>query len=271
MEVWRGAAVREAVGRSLGPEAIVVGRPGRPSPSWLAGLPFGPDQFFLGGTFGPWAGRDLPQLLEAMLGALPPGVKRVYHYDSTWLDAAKEAFEGAGFLEFVHRYTMVRALPAPGLLDAPRLHFEALRPGNEADFARAYASCLDGCLSPMSLEDAADPEAALRFQMGQHHGPGGRQWLIARSLSGAVVGIALLDRYGPQPSDWVVTFVGTTADHRGQGYSRELLSTAAARATRSGARTLHLAVCQPNLPAVALYRRLGFRTLESYRVFRRLL
>ena len=268
MHVWRGAAVRDAIGRSLGPDAVVVGRPGRPSPSWLAGLPFGPDQFFLGGPSGPLGGADLTELLAGMLRAIPCDVRRVYHYDPTWDDGVAQAFTGAGFHEFVHRYTMSRSLPAPLCADGARLRFEPLDDGNEDAFVAAYASCLEGCLSPMSREDADDPAAALRFQMRQDHGPQGRRWLLGRTAQGDAAGIALLDRYGPQPSDWVVTFVGTTAPFRGQGYGKELLSTAAARATRAGARTLYLAVCQPNLPAVGLYTRLGFRTRESYRVFR---
>ena len=270
MQVWRGAGVREAIGRSLGPEGIVVGRPGRPSPSWIAGLPFGPDQFFLGGPTGPLGTEDLPELLDALLEAIPDSVRRIYHYDATWAQEVERAFTRAGFEDFVHRYTMVRSLPAPRLPEPARLGLEALSEENEGDFVAAYASCLEGCLSPMSLEDRADPAAALRFQMRQEHGPGGRQWLLARTASGDVAGIALLDRYGPEDSDWVVTFVGTTRAHRGQGYAKELLSSAAARATRAGARTLYLAVCQPNLPAVGLYRRLGFRTRETYRVFRKL-
>ncbi len=269
MQIWRGAAVRDAIGRSLGPDAVVVGRPGRPSPSWLAGLPFGPDQFFLGGASGPLGGDDLPQLLQAILAELPASVRRIYHYDPTWSDDVDRAFQQAGFHDFVHRYTMSRALPAPLHPEPARLTLEALESANEALFVSAYASCLVDCLSPMSLEDLVDPGAALRFQMGQEHGPGGRQWLLGRTEAGEVAGLALLDRYGPLESDWVVTFVGTTAPFRGKGYSRELLSAAAHRATRAGARTLYLAVCQQNLPAVALYRKLGFRTRESYRVYRK--
>ncbi|MDA8344391.1 MAG: GNAT family N-acetyltransferase [Thermaerobacter sp.] len=269
MQIWRGAGVRDAIGRSLGPDAIVVGRPGRPSPSWLAALPFGPDQFFLGGPSGPRGGEDLTELLALLLSALPQTAHRIYHYDPTWSAEVEQAFMGAGFQDFVHRYTMWRPLPAPSSPDPARLTFEALRQDNESAFIAAYTSCLVGCLSPMSREDADDPSAALRFQMQQDHGPGGRQWLLARTASGDAAGIALLDRYGPQLSDWVVTFVGTTETYRGRGYGRELLSSAAARATRAGARTLYLAVCQTNTPAVSLYRRLGFRTRETYRVFRK--
>lgn len=268
MEIWRGAAIRAAIGRSLGPDAIVVGRKGRPSPSWLAALPFGPDQVFIGSPSGPLGAQDLPELLSTLLGALPAEAGRLYHYDGTWSADVEKAFAGEGFTDYVHRFTMSRNLPAPASPDTPRLTLEMLCRDNADAFIDAYRSCLIGCLSPMSLEDARDPEKALRFQMAQDHGPDGRMWLLGRTATGAVAGIALLDRYGPKPSDWVVTFVGTTRLYRGKGYGKELLGGGAARATRVGARTLFLAVCQTNVPAVALYRRMGFRTRETYRVFR---
>lgn len=268
MEIWRGAAIREVIGRGLGPDAIVVGRPGRPSPSWMAGLPFGPDQFFLGGAAGMLGASDLPRLLEAMLAALPLGVRRVYHYDPTWATEVEQVYSGAGFCDFVHRFSMVRALPTPPA-SQNRLRLEALGADNQDEFFAAYRECLVDCLSPMSLEDARDPQAALRFQMAQQHGPGGRRWILGRTERQEIAGIALLDRYGPARSDWVVTFLGTTAAVRGQGYGKEMLLAGAQQALQAGARTLHLAVCQTNTPAVSLYRRAGFRTRETYRVFRR--
>lgn len=270
IEVWRGESVREAIGRNLGPAALVVGRPGRPSPSCLAGLPFGPDQFFLGSPFGPLGLADLPLLLGAMLDALPSHVHRVYHYDGSWLPGVADAYTAHGFRDFVHRFSMVRSLPAP---PPPReeLSLIALDDATRELFCQAYAQCLWDCRSPMSLEDAADPAAALRFQMAQDHGAGGRRWLLGLLADGRAAGLALLDRYGPAPSDWVVSFLGTTAAARGQGYGRELLLRGAAQALAAGARRLHLAVCQTNEPALGLYRSAGFRTEETYRVFRAVL
>jgi ribosomal protein S18 acetylase RimI-like enzyme len=268
IEVWRGDMVRQAIGRSLGPGAIVAGRPGNPSPSWLAGLPFGPDQFFLGSASGALGLDDLPLLLDALLVELPPHVRRIYHYDASWLGGVGRAYIAHGFVDFVHRYSMQRRLPAPA---APqeRLALLPLAPEAEPLFARTYAACLIDCQSPMSLEDTADPAAALRFQIGQDHGPDGRRWYLGLLPDGTPAGMALLDRYGPAASDWVVSFLGTTKSARSQGYGRELLLRAAHQATRAGARKLHLAVCQTNEPALGLYRSTGFRTEETYRVFRR--
>jgi len=266
--VWRGDAVREAIGRYLGPGAVVVGRPGRLSPSWLAGLPFGPDQFFLGSASGALGVEDLPLLLATMLRELPPTVRRLYHYDATWLGPVARAYQNEGFEDFVHRYSMQRRLPAP-LAPEQRLRLLPFTPEAQELFAETYARCLVACQSPMSLEDVADPAAALAFQVAQDHGPDGRRWYLGLLDDGRPVGMALLDRYGPAPSDWVVSFLGTASDHRGLGYGRELLLRAAAGAARAGARKLHLAVCQTNEPALGLYRSAGFRTEETYRVFRR--
>lgn len=260
--------MRQAIGRNLGPGAIVVGRPGLPSSSWLAGLPFGPDQFFIGSASGALGIEDLPLLLEALLSELPSYVRRIYHYDASWLGPVGRAYLGQGFVDFVHRYSMQRRLPAPG---PPQQRLELLPLAQELEglFAETYARCLVDCLSPMSLEDRADPAAALAFQIAQDHGPDGRRWYLGLLPGGDAAGIALLDRYGPAPSDWVVSFLGTTPEVRGQGYGRELLLRATGQAARAGARKLHLAVCQPNQPALGLYRSAGFRTEETYRVFRR--
>ncbi len=268
IEIWRADAVREAIGRSLGPGAIVVGRPGMPSPSWLAGLPFGPDQFFIGSASGALGVDDLPVLLETLLPELPLHIRRIYHYDASWLGPVARAYLAQGFVDFVHRYSMQRRLPAP-VAPQERLTLLPLDRETEALFAETYARCLVDCQSPMSLEDTADPAAALAFQIAQDHGPDGRRWYLGLLPDGRPAGMALFDRYGPAPSDWVVSFLGTAPEVRGQGYGRELLLRAAAQATRAGARKLHLAVCQPNEPALGLYRSAGFRTEETYRVFRR--
>lgn len=268
MEVWRGAELLPNVGREFGDGAIAVGRAGRPSESWMLALPFGPDQYFLSGAGGVQGFHDLNILLPALLEALPPGRHRIYHYDQTWLGAVASAFGREGFVEFVHRYSMHRRLPAP-LPDQARVTLEPLGPQNQAEFLDAYASCLKECLSPMSLEDTMDPRAALRFHMLQGRSEDTRRWWLGRTEDGEVLGMVLLDRYGPTDQDWVVTFVGTTEVGRGKGYARELLLRGADSACLAGARVLHLAVCQPNLPALRLYERTGFKVSETYRVFRR--
>lgn len=270
MEVWRGAELLPNIGRQFGDAAIAVGRPGRPSQSYMIALPFGPDQYFLSGAGGRRGSMDLHILLPTLLGTLPSRRVRLYHYDSTWDEDVKAVFLRAGFRDFVHRYSMSRRLPA-SLAESELLRLERLSPENERDFLRAYGSCLDGCLSPMSLEDSRDPERALRFHMDKEHMPEARRWLLARDEAGAVLGMVLLDRYGPTDQDWVVTFIGTTARGRGRGLSRELLLRGADEACRAGARVLHLAVCQPNVPALRLYARTGFQVRETYRVFRRVL
>lgn len=49
--------------------------------------------------------------------------------------------------------------------------------------------------------------------------------------------------------------------HRGQGLGRKLMEAAAATALASGATSLFLEVADDNMPAIALYERLGFVTL----------
>lgn len=268
MEVWRGADLLPNIGRQFGEGTVAVGRPGRPSPSWMLALPFGPDQYFLSAAGGVEGPLDLDLLLPALLEALPERRLRLYHYDQSWRREVEEAFTRTGFTDFVHRYSMSRRLPAP-LAETEFLRMEELRKENEEEFLLAYRSCLIGCLSPMSCEDSTDPEAALRFHIHHNPPPETRRWWIGHGGTGEVLGMVLLDRYGPTDQDWVVSFIGTTAAGRGRGYARELLLRGADSACRAGARVLHLAVCQPNLPALRLYSRTGFQVRDTYRVFRR--
>lgn len=52
--------------------------------------------------------------------------------------------------------------------------------------------------------------------------------------------------------------VAVDISHRGQGLGRKLMEAAAAAALASGATSLFLEVAEDNLPALALYGRLGF-------------
>jgi len=52
--------------------------------------------------------------------------------------------------------------------------------------------------------------------------------------------------------------------HRGRGWGRRLCCSMLAEAIESGARTAYLQVIQNNLPAVNLYKSLGYEKMYSY-------
>lgn len=71
--------------------------------------------------------------------------------------------------------------------------------------------------------------------------------------------MAVIDR------GWVGFFkVAGRPDRRGRGYGRRLMSDMMARAAAAGAKGAYLQVGTGNVPALALYRRLGFQGLYDY-------
>ena len=86
-------------------------------------------------------------------------------------------------------------------------------------------------------------------------------WLLRRQDDGAVLACAQTAREG----DFVGLYdVFVARDQRGQGVSRWLCAALLARARAEGARLGYLQVQADNLPAIGVYRRLGFTDGYSY-------
>ena len=67
----------------------------------------------------------------------------------------------------------------------------------------------------------------------------------------------MLVRSGPGQGSVVI--VAISPPHQGRGLGRALLASTLASAWEVGIRTVDLTVTEQNRPAVALYRRLGFK------------
>lgn len=88
----------------------------------------------------------------------------------------------------------------------------------------------------------------------------GRAWILERD--GALAGYAVLTfgysmQFGGR--DAFVDDLFVREQHRGQGLGRAALETMTAECRTRGVRALHLEVDAENVPALALYRKLGFR------------
>lgn len=89
-------------------------------------------------------------------------------------------------------------------------------------------------------------------------------WLVEYSgvshkpeVCGSIQGVRATPRFG------AIQNVGVTAEHRGRGLGRVLVTTALQGFLQCGLRRAYLEVTADNFPAVQLYQRLGFRQVKT--------
>ena len=140
-----------------------------------------------------------------------------------------------------------------------------VRPANLADAADICRIYNEG------IEDRiATLETRLRTPAEQREWLAGRgprhPVLVAEGESG-IVGWASLNAFNPRAAyDHVCDFsIYVARDHRGRGVGRKLLEHLTLSARDIGYHKLVLAMFPWNAPGVALYRRMGFRDVGTYR------
>jgi ribosomal-protein-alanine acetyltransferase len=127
-----------------------------------------------------------------------------------------------------------------------------VRPGSETDIAAIYA------LECESFQaDRLSRRALRRFLKASH-----RPVLVARSF-GRVIGFVIVSLTPHAHSARIYSFAVEPA-HRRRGVGRELLRAAERFARARGRTAMRLETRYDNAPAIALYRRLGFRDFGRY-------
>jgi ribosomal protein S18 acetylase RimI-like enzyme len=144
----------------------------------------------------------------------------------------------------------------------------AFRSVTDADLpflARVYASTRAEELAvvPWSVEEKQvflDMQFRAQHQFYQRHFAGAAWFIILRS--GEAIGRLYLDR---QPSQHGIIDIALLAPHRRQGLGAALMRDLLDEAADAGkAVTIHV---EKNNPAMRLYRRLGFETVEDQGVY----
>lgn len=109
-----------------------------------------------------------------------------------------------------------------------------------------------GCqqlMEEISLKPGFSPEATWLVEYsGVSHKP---------EVCGAIQGVRATPRYG------AIQNVGVTAQHRGRGLGRVLVTAALQGFLQCGLRRAYLEVTAENVPAVELYKRMGFRRVKT--------
>ena len=89
-------------------------------------------------------------------------------------------------------------------------------------------------------------------------------WRIFRSGADEV-GILLLAEH-PDRDTWEVAYLGVVPEARGRGLGRAILRSGLVQAQCSGRPTIEVAVDATNLPALRVYRDLGFCEVRRFAV-----
>ena len=175
------------------------------------------------------------------------------------------AFERGGLRRIAMLRSMERPRPRRGEVEAPPLPtglaLETFHEGLAADtieaLERSYVDTLD-CPGLTGLRRGEDILAG-------HRGSGRFDpslWTLVRardgSRAGRVVATCLMNPH-PASASVELVYLGIDPELRGKGLGGALLARGLAAVSRRAERRITLAVDDANLPALALYRRFGFR------------
>lgn len=181
-------------------------------------------------------------------------------------DAAyRDALDRNGFVHQADLLFLKRSLDDP-LPEQAELPWEAIpyHERHHARFARLIERTYIGTRDCPGLHDVRSGDEAL----AAHQAAGAfdpSRWTLyhARGDQGAVseepaeVGVLLLADW-PESSTWEVTYMGVAPEARGRGYGRAILLDGLHRARSAGRQAMVLTVDGGNLPALGIYRELGF-------------
>lgn len=179
-----------------------------------------------------------------------------------------EAVAAAGLTDLLERLRY-EWTPADGLnLDAGRLTFRA-EPDDEV-FVSLFSRVLAGSLDTTSTTEAAvvGAEAQAREDVASYQTSllGDRSWWrVALDAAGTVVGFGIPSRNTAFP---VVGYLGVLPEHRGHGYSDDiLLAITRILAQELDAQTIRADTDLVNRPMAATFERVGYRNFARRLVY----
>jgi ribosomal protein S18 acetylase RimI-like enzyme len=216
-------------------------------------------------------------LLDALLGALPPGTSKVRAQAANtgrWLHLsparARGLLEARGF-STLSRALMLRDLrkPLPPVPPVPPGYHPVMPdPGRYEEWAQfaveAYRDTTDYAVITLEESEGAYRRLYGRF-LGGEFGAYARGMSFAAAPAGSAVPVAVLHTVfvGPDP---YVGDLSVLPGHRRHGLGKFLLLTALSAYAAAGAKRTGLTATEQNRPAFALYRSVGFEVARSSEV-----
>jgi len=176
-----------------------------------------------------------------------------------------DALERNGFHRLTRVWIMGAALPhSPS---APNtMQFESRSAANEAAFVRLLSSTFKESRDCPELNDIRTSEEVYAGYLAGSPDP--NCWWLARQEA-EPVGVLILGE-GSTGGLRELAYLGVVPAARRRGVAREMLSFALQFAQNQGAFGMTLMVDERNRPAINLYERLGFKTIDMRDVYLRL-
>jgi ribosomal protein S18 acetylase RimI-like enzyme len=149
---------------------------------------------------------------------------------------------------------------------AASLAFEPYHPNAAARFAATLSGTYDGSLDVPEMNDLRlGPDLLAGFRPVCGFAPD--WWQLAVTRPGREPAGVVFTEPGPEPHAVEVSYLGLLPAARGRGWGDELVRFALSNAARDGVRAVTLSVDTRNDPALRLYRRHGFVTLDRKDVY----
>lgn len=170
----------------------------------------------------------------------------------------QEAAERAGLTEELERlrYEWTPESPLPAASE--RLVFKA-EPDDEV-FVEAFRRVAEGTLDFETRQALAvtDPDTQAREDVAAYQEMAGERgwWMLAYTPGGDLVGLALPSANNAGP---VVGYLGVVPEHRGRGYSDDLLGEITRFLAERGARRIGADTDVTNVPMARSFERIGYR------------
>lgn len=215
--------------------------------------------------------------LRGFWAEMRPTTKRAMYIDypepSSSLPTLGSILEKNGFHKLLDRLDMrlelTQEIPAD---DAGGLMFSSYHESLHERFLQAYTNSFIDSLDPMMEWDAEHPRESFEMFRERFGTFDPNLWVLATDREGRDVGFALFQHFlgGRYHNDIVLLYMAVLPEARGHGYGEWIVREGLRRIRRShGAKfPVSLTVSKPNTPAANIYKKLGFRPVESFSVYR---
>ena len=186
-------------------------------------------------------------------------------------EQSADAFVACGF-QLLATLLCLERYPRTGddVASTGRFSHQTFSAQSSEDFARTIRRTFEGTLDCKRLprSEELDRDVLAIYRSPTAFDPG--LWFLARDGE-QIVGCLLLSRC-PERGCFEISYVGVVPECRGKGFGAELVRRGIAEcAARNRNWPLRLAVDRENSPAVAIYHRLGFRSMGTKSVYVRIL